>query len=134
MSLKDVAEAAVASRYKAEVERTKFRAVKTTVDGVTFDSKFEAHRYGELKLLEKAGLIRNLNTQVPFSIVVNAQLICKYVADFTYQEREEFGAGESWQLIVEDAKGVRTPVYRLKAKLMKAVLGITIKETSRRKR
>jgi hypothetical protein len=129
MSLKDVAEAAVAARYKDEVKRTKFGAVRTTVDGITFDSKFEAHRYTELRLMERAGLIRNLQLQVRFPIIINEEKVCTYVSDFVYDEEIEWASGKSWQRVVEDAKGMRTPVYNLKKKLVKAVLGIVIKET-----
>lgn len=127
--LRDVAEAAVAARFKDEVKRTKFGAVRTTVDGITFDSKFEAHRYTELKLMEKAGLIRNLQLQVRFPIIIKEEKVCTYVADFRYDEEQEFAGGKSWQTVVEDAKGMRTPVYNLKRKLMRAVYGITIRET-----
>lgn len=129
MSLKDVAEAAVANRFKEEVKRTKFHNVKVEVDGIRFDSKREAARYRELKLMEKAGLIRNLKLQVPFPIIVNEQLICKYIADFVFEEKQQFGAGESWQTIVEDVKGMKTAVYQIKKRLVKACLGIHIRET-----
>ena len=95
----------------------KYRNKRT--DG--FASKKEARRYQELALLEKAGKIALLKTQVPFSITVNGQLVCKYIADFTYRE----GA----MLVVEDVKGYRTAIYRLKAKLMRAANGITVRET-----
>ena len=86
-----------------------------------FASKKEAQRYQELLLLVKAGKIERLQTQVPFELRVNNVLVCKYLADFCYFEN---GAD-----VVEDAKGYRTPIYRLKAKLMRAVHGITIRET-----
>jgi hypothetical protein len=85
-----------------------------------FDSRREARRHEELLLLEKARDINDLKRQVPFRIEVNGELVCTYKADFTYLK-----AGV---LIVEDAKGCRTPVYRLKKKLMKAVHGIEIRE------
>ena len=129
MTLKDVAEAVVANRYKAEVKRTKFRNVKVEIDGIRFDSKREGARYRELKLMEKAGMIRNLKLQVVFPIIINEQLVCKYIADFTYEEEVEFGGGKSWQTIVEDVKGMKTAVYQVKKKLMRIVRGITIRET-----
>ena len=70
--------------------------------------------------MQKAGRIADLRTQVPFRIVINGMLVCKYISDFTFRD----GA----MLVVADAKGYRTPIYRLKAKLMKAALGITIRE------
>jgi hypothetical protein len=129
MSLKHVAEAAVASRFKQEVAQTKFRNVKVEIDGIKFASKAEGHRYTELKLMEKAGLIRHLRLQVPHPLVVNEVKICTYIADFCYMEKVPFASGESWQPVVEDVKGVRTPAYRLKKKLCFAILGITIRET-----
>jgi hypothetical protein len=85
-----------------------------------FASKREARRHEVLMLRAKAREISELRCQVPFRIDVNDELVCIYKADFTYLEG---GA-----LIVEDTKGYRTPVYRLKKKLMKAVHGIDIRE------
>lgn len=101
---------------------TKYRAIRTTVDGITFDSKRESLRYGELILLERGGVIRDLTLQPKFPIVVCGQKVCDYTADFAYYERGEY--------VVEDVKSqpTKTPVYRLKKKLMKAVHGIEIKE------
>lgn len=89
-----------------------------TDDG--FDSKREARRYRDLCLREKANEISDLHRQVPFRIDIKDEHVCTYKADFTYVEG---GA-----LVVEDTKGYRTPVYRLKKKLMKAVHGIEIRE------
>lgn len=101
--------------------RSKYRAIPTYVGDIRFDSKAEARRWEQLLLLEKAGHIRALERQVPYACEVNGKLICTYIADFRYQE--------GTQTIVEDKKAVRTPVYRLKRKLVKALYGITILET-----
>ncbi len=106
----------------------KYGAVKTEVDGFVFDSKAEARRYGELKLLEAAGEIRELQLQVPFHLDVNGVHVCDYVADFVYQTTDD---GRRTTRVVEDAKGRRTPVYQLKKKLMRAVHGIEIREVER---
>ena len=103
--------------------RHKYGAKATTVDGIRFASKFESERYGYLKSLERAGVIRSLQLQPRYKLAVNGILICTYVADFFY-ERE--GTDGSWTSIVEDAKGVETPEFKLKKKLMQAVLGIEI--------
>lgn len=103
--------------------RHKYGAKATTVDGIRFASKFESERYGYLKSLERAGVIRSLQLQPRYKLAVNDILICTYVADFSY-ERE--GTDGSWTSIVEDAKGVETPEFKLKKKLMQAVLGIEI--------
>lgn len=86
-----------------------------------FHSRREGVRWSELKLLERAGEIRQLRCQVPFHLSVNGQLVCKYVADFVYID-------EDGQEVVEDVKGVATEVYRLKKKLMRAVHGVDIRE------
>ena len=76
-----------------------------------------------LKALERAGTIRDLKLQPRFKLHVNGQLICTYVADFEYEK--ELKDGE-WISVVEDTKGVETPEFKLKKKLMKAVHGVEI--------
>ena len=102
----------------------KYHAKPTEVDGVLFASRLEARRYAELKLLEQAGELRDLELQPRYPLRINGQLICTYVADFRYwdvqQERE----------VVEDAKGVRTREFVLKKKLVKAVYGIDVEEVT----
>jgi len=93
------------------------------VDGIKFDSKWESQRYLYLKSLEKAGRIKNLILQPKFLITVNGQKICAYIADFEYDK--EHANGE-WEHIIEDAKGMETPEFKLKKKLMKAVHNIDI--------
>ena len=105
-----------------------------------FDSRKEEARYGELLLLQRAGKISELRRQVPFELipaqrepdtkgprggVMRGKTIehaVKYVADFVYYDHE---AGRD---VVEDVKGVRTPEYILKRKLMLWRYGIRIKE------
>ena len=105
-------------------KKSKYGAVKTEVDGIVFDSKHEAKRYQELRLLEQAGEITNLCLQVPFELIPKSKygMPIRYIADFTYNDL-------NGQLIVEDAKRVKTPVYRLKRRLMAELKGIEIKET-----
>lgn len=108
---------------------SKYHARKTVVDGITFDSRREAKRYGELKLLERAGAIKGLQRQVRYELIPAFDAGGKhyrpttYIADFTYTDCET-GKG-----IVEDVKGVRTDVYRLKAKLFAHKFGVAILET-----
>jgi hypothetical protein len=103
--------------------RPKYGNKKTVVDGIKFDSKWESERYLYLKALERAGRCRNLELQVRFPLEVNGQKICTYIADFRY----ELERGEGlWEHIVEDAKGVETPEFKIKKKLMKAIHGIEI--------
>ena len=126
--------------------RSKYNARKTTACGIGFDSKKEAVRYSELVLLERAGLIQNLQRQVKFVLIpahvetierysektgkrlkdktVTVENECAYLADFVY-----------WQdgkQIVEDVKGYKKgtayAVFTIKRKLMLSVHGIRIKE------
>jgi hypothetical protein len=90
------------------------------VDEVRFDSKREAKRYVELRDQQRAGLISGLRLQVSFPIRVGGDLVCRYVADFVYVRDEK--------RIVEDVKGLKTPVYKLKKRLMQAVHKIEIQE------
>ena len=101
----------------------KYRNEPTVVDGVRFDSRKEAARWCELRLLERAGAIADLARQVRFVLEVGGVRVGVYVADFQYRE-----GGER---VVEDVKseGTRTQVYRLKKRLMLACHGIEIRET-----
>lgn len=101
----------------------KYHNSKTVIDGIRFDSKKEAKRYLELKILEKAGVIKDLRRQVPYVIINKSRYgrAIKYVADFVYYEDDK--------LVVEDVKGVLTPLYKLKKRLMAEVYGIEVKET-----
>ena len=103
----------------------------TTPDG-TFDSVKEYSRWQELKLLQRAGEIHDLQRQVPFVLipkqkdehgkVVEREL--KYIADFVYLAND----GTGWRRVVEDVKGLKTEVYRTKKKLMLYRNGIKIQE------
>ena len=113
----------------------KFGAVPTTVDAIRFASKKESRRYLDLKLMEKAGLIRDLECQPKFPIHVVPQTawgdhavvpvrVATYIADFSY-----FNV-ETHSVVVEDvkSKATRTALYRLKKKLIEAQHDITITE------
>ena len=109
--------------FQKKKNKNKYRAVKTIVDGIRFDSRKEAARYGQLKFLEKHGKIRNLHLQTRFELAVKGFHICSYVADFTYYN---VGLDVS---IVEDVKGFKTPIYKLKKKLVEALYGVKVLET-----
>lgn len=115
--------------------RNKYHNKKAELDGIAFDSQKEARRYAELKLLERAGKITELELQVPFELIPaqreyvpegsnkRGKVIereCKYIADFAYFE--------NGFLVVEDVKGVRTPEYVMKRKLMLERHGVRIRE------
>lgn len=102
----------------------KYRAVRTTVDGVTFASKREAKRFGELKILQAAGKISELKLQPKYRLhAPNGDEIAVYVGDFSYVE--------DGRVVVEDVKSPATrkiATYRLKKKWVKAEYGIEIHE------
>jgi hypothetical protein len=112
--------------------RHKYNAVKVKEDGYTFDSKQEHKRYCELRLLERAKQIGNLEVHPRFDIEINGSKICTYEADFGY--RLLHGAFFGKARVIEDVKAIATPVYRIKKKLMKAVHGIDITEINVLKR
>ena len=98
-----------------------------TAQGITFASKREMEAFLGLQRLEKAGVIRDLQLQVPFQWEVvyraNGKEYVKkekYIADFTYWEGDEF--------VVSDAKGFRTGVYKHKRRVMRELFGIEIRE------
>jgi len=108
--------------------QSKYRNQRICVDGRWFDSKREARRFKELQLLERAGEISDLKTQVPFLLIPKQprkrgkpEQPCQYIADFTYTDK----GGE---YVVEDAKGKQTPEYIIKRKLMLKEHGIEIRE------
>lgn len=122
---------------------TKYNASKCVVDGITFDSRKEAKRYCELKLLEKGNVIRDLRLQVEFELLPNQYATEKrygkngkplkdkkvllerrvvYRADFVYI------LNETNETVVEDCKGLRLEVYKIKKKLMLYRYGVRIKE------
>lgn len=107
--------------------RSKYHAKKTTVDGITFDSRKEADRYLVLKGMEGDGIIEDLRRQVRYELVPafdvdgrHYRAVC-YVADFVYRE--------DGREVVEDVKGMRTDTYRLKSKLFARRYGMSIRET-----
>ena len=102
----------------------KYNAKKTEFMGYKFDSKWEAERYGQLSSMALADVVKDLQRQVKYDIIVNDQKICRYIADFVYTLVNEDGSKEE---IVEDAKGVQTTDFVIKKKLMKAIYNINIK-------
>lgn len=109
--------------------KSKYRNEKTAVDEILFDSKRESVRYRQLRALLAAGEISDLRLQVKFILIPaqrradgSAERACTYVADFAYQQ--------DGCAVVEDVKGVKTPDYVMKRKLMLHVHGITVLETS----
>ena len=118
------------AKYRNEKVRTK--------DGETYDSRKEFRRAKELELLERAGEISNVRRQVKYTLIPAQrgpeeigprggkrpgpllERECSYIADFVYEENGE--------TVVEDVKGIRTPEYKIKRKLMLWIHGIRIRE------
>ena len=128
----------------APFRKSKYKAQKVYIDGHKFDSKKEAKRYEELKAMEEAGEISCLVLQPTFVLIPahyetferygkNGQRLkdgrrlmqgygqCVYKADFAYHDKD----GKD---VVEDVKGMKTEVYKIKKKLMLREYGIIIKE------
>lgn len=127
-------------------QRNKLGNTKIVVDGIEFDSKREATRYSELKLMERVKLISNLELQKEFELipaqrepdttgkrggVIKGKVIeraVRYIADFAYIDNK------TGQLVVEDSKGYRDPAsaeyakFVIKRKLMLYKYGIRVKE------
>ena len=79
--------------------------------GLKFDSRWEAERWGQLKAMERAGVVTQLERQVKYELTINDVKICYYIADFRYLIEEENGL---FKLVVEVAKGILTPEFKLK--------------------
>jgi len=103
------------------MKRSKYNNKRVVIDGIKFDSIRESVRYLDLKILERAGEIRNLELQPRYDFVLNGVKMGFYKADFRYID--------NGVLIIEDVKGMKTPVYNLKKKMMKAFHNIEILET-----
>lgn len=110
------------SKYGIRTDPTGVKA--RTVGGIKFDSKLESQRWLVLLDRQQRSEISNLGRQPEFVVEVNGFRICKYKADFRYLTRG--GA-----TIIEDVKGVKTAVYRLKKKLVEAQYGIEITEITK---
>lgn len=131
------------AKYPIKRSKSKYGNSKATIDGIIFDSKKEAKRYTELAILEKMGVISNLQMQVEYELIPAQyefferlsktgkvlkpgrkclEKKCSYIADFVYFDND------SKAFVVEDTKGFRTPEYIIKRKMMLYKFGIKIKE------
>jgi hypothetical protein len=99
--------------------RSKYRNVRVEVDGLKFDSKAEAARWQQLRLLEKAGKVRELRRQVRYSLDANYSLVGHYVADFDYWDHTT----DKTSHITEDVKGMITDLSKWKMKHFAAQYG-----------
>ena len=123
-----------------QARKQKYHAQKVTFDGMEFDSKREMIRWQELRALERNGEIFGLRRQVRFELIpaqyapdvvtktgkkkrgACLERKCDYIADFVYSDLR------TGEYVVEDAKGMKTEVYKIKRKLMLYIHGIRVKE------
>lgn len=109
------------------MKQSKYRNKKIATDEGVFDSKAEYKRWQELNLMQKAGLITELDRQVPFvlapGVVINGRKRppMKYIADFVYHD-------ENGNKVVEDVKGHLTDAYKIKRHLMMSAHNQSINE------
>lgn len=107
--------AAKSKKYKNQI---------TELDGLKFDSKFEAKVWADLQLLERLGEISDLRRQVKYPLVVNGQKVCDLVLDFVYTTKDGIH-------VYADAKSEATRknrAYAIKKKLFKAIYNREITE------
>ena len=90
----------------------KYKNIPTQLDGINFDSKKEARRYQDLKLLQMGNVISNLEIQPVIPLMVNGTKIGRYTGDFKYTE--------NGKEIIEDVKSVATKTrdYMLRKKIL----------------
>jgi len=107
---------------------SKYHSTKTVVDGIKFDSRKEANRYCELKYLERMGVIKNLELQPKFLLLEGFVKNGKryrptyYIADFRYYDMQRD------KIVIEDVKGVKTEIYKLKKKWFESIYSESIEE------
>lgn len=119
----------------------RYRANPVVIDGHRFASGIEATRYGELRLLERAGDIKGLVCHPPFKVSIGSLHFCTYTADFAYQQRTKLkrfatasGPLYQWLPVVEEVKSKATrkeTAYRLRRKAAELFHGITVIEVVR---
>jgi len=110
-------------QYRAlQPKTTKYRNKITLVDGIRFDSKAEAKRWIKLRELYHQGVITKLGRQPKYPFHLHGKLMFTYIADFKYTDVH------TGIEIIEDVKGVKTPIYNLKKKIIQEMYGFTITE------
>jgi len=101
--------------------RNKYGAESSWIDGIRFASKAEAKYYLMLKYRERLGEVTDVRLQEPFTVLgPKGQVVCTYRADFVFWD-----VREGRQRVI-DVKGMQTPLFKLKKKVVEAFLGITI--------
>jgi hypothetical protein len=111
---------ALMPRHNQMYKYRKYRNIRVVVDNIMFDSKAEAKRYGELKILQTAGKISELGMQPAYPITINGHPVCIVKFDFKYFDNEK----KCW--VDEDVKGVDNALSKLKRKMVAAQYGIKV--------
>lgn len=109
----------------------KYNAKRCEIDGHRFMSRAEGARYLELKALERAKRIWGLKLQPKFPLIVKGVKVATFIGDFEYFEPHASGEPT---MVVEDVKGVLTPVYRIKKRLFETLYGMQIREITKKRR
>ena len=111
------------------MKKHKYKAVKTVINEITFDSKKEANHYKKLLLLRTAGKISNLEMQVPYKWIEKhtyggntIEFKRKYIADFVYWDV----CNQEYKIV--DVKGYKTAEYKKKKKIVEQIFSIKITE------
>jgi hypothetical protein len=102
-------------------KKAKYSNIKVEIDGIKFDSKKEAAYYGKLKMLKASGVVIDFQLQPKYDLIVNGMKLGFYKADF-----KVFWSSGIVRIV--DVKGMKTPVYNLKKKMVKAIYDIDILE------
>ena len=110
---------------KIPTTKNKYRNKKCYYNNIKFDSMKERDRYIFLNRARNIGQIIDLETHVKYPIHMDGKLICKYIADFVYKKQDP--ATKEWVIVVEDVKGVETPIFRLKRRMMQVVWGVDVR-------
>lgn len=104
-----------------QIKPRKYKNIKVEVDGLKFDSIKESQRYKKLLLLQQEGEVKSFELQPKFDIVINGVKCGFYKADFKV-------TWKSGAITIEDVKGMKTPVYNLKKRIIEALYGFKIIE------
>ena len=100
---------------------SKYKSKKIILDNIKFDSKKEGNRYEELKILEEAGLIKELELQKVFELQPSFKKNGKTYRKITYKADFYYYDTHLQKYVVEDVKGFKTEVYKIKKKLFEYV-------------
>lgn len=103
------------------MSNSKYGNEKIVVDGIKFDSILEANRYQELKILQRIGEIKDLSRQVKFILQPSYKKNNKTIRAITYKADFVYFDLKKKKMIVEDTKGYKTEVYKLKKKIFEYV-------------